>query len=254
MSQPANKMKVLYIDIETAPNKGYFWGLWRQNIGINQIDKPGYTLCFAARWEGHKRVQFYSVKKDGMAKMLDKAYDLLDEADVVIHYNGKKFDIPTLNREFILHGYVPPTTYHQIDLYHIVRSTFKFASNKLDYVCQQLGLGTKVEHKGMDLWLGCMAGKRDDWRTMKEYNMRDVELLAMLYEKLQPWIRRHPNRGLYVENPEKPICPNCGSDHLHKKGIETTRVSRYQRYKCQECGANCRGRFRILPSGEEIVT
>ena len=43
-------MRILYLDIETAPNEGKFWGLFKQNIGTNQITKPGYTLCFAAKW------------------------------------------------------------------------------------------------------------------------------------------------------------------------------------------------------------
>ena len=32
------EFKCLVLDIETAPNLGYIWGLWDQNIGINLPD------------------------------------------------------------------------------------------------------------------------------------------------------------------------------------------------------------------------
>ena len=43
-----------------------------------------------------------------MAPMLKRIYDLIDEADVVVHYNGKSFDMPTLSKEFIGQGWSPP--------------------------------------------------------------------------------------------------------------------------------------------------
>ena len=43
--------------------------------------------------------------------MIKGIHKLLDECDAVIHYNGSKFDIPTLNKEFLLHGLHPPAPY-----------------------------------------------------------------------------------------------------------------------------------------------
>ena len=95
------------------------------------IVAPGYTLCWAAMWEGERDVEFASIK-DGEEHMLTKIHALLDEADAVVHYNGTKFDIPILNREFLRYGMAPPSHYHQIDLLKTVRKQFKFQSNKLD--------------------------------------------------------------------------------------------------------------------------
>ena len=44
------KMKILLLDIETAPNIVHSWGLWQQNIGLPQIVKSGYTICWSAKW------------------------------------------------------------------------------------------------------------------------------------------------------------------------------------------------------------
>ena len=134
-------MKILLLDIESSPNVAHVWGLWQQNVGINQLMESSYVLCWAAKWLGEDEIIFDSVHQSKPKKMLKGIYDLLNAADAVIHYNGTKFDIPTLNKEFLLHHYAPPSPYKQIDLLRVARSQFRFPSNKLDYVAQRLGLG-----------------------------------------------------------------------------------------------------------------
>jgi len=239
-------MKKLYLDIETAPNKVWAWGLWQQNIAINQIEEPGYTLCWAAMWDKGP-VVFESGR--GMIK---KLHSLLEEADVVIHYNGTRFDIPTVNKEFLLQGMTPPSSYHEIDLLRTVRRRFRFSSNKLDYVAQQLGLGAKTQHMGMGLWRGCMDGDEKCWKTMERYNKQDVRLLKKLYEKLLPWIPNHPNHGVFTES-DDPTCRNCGSKNVKKNGIERKVTLPYQRYKCLNCGAPLRARSRLRAASDGVL-
>jgi DNA polymerase elongation subunit (family B) len=234
-------MKILFLDIETAPHKVFAWGLWDQNISINQIDEPGYTLCYSAKWLGKKELMFASINQDGNhANMVTKIHELLEDADAVVHYNGTKFDIPTLNLEFLLAGLVPPSGYKEIDLLRVARHRFRFPSNKLDYVAQALGLGSKIKHRGMDLWKGCMDGDEKSWRTMEAYNKMDVRLLERVYKKMLPWIKQHPNYGLYLKS-DRPVCKNCGSYKVEKKGMEYTQVGKYQRYRCTACGTPMRG-------------
>jgi len=238
-------LKLLHLDIETAPNKVYTWGLWNQNVSINQIVEPGYTLCWAAKWHGKPKIMFDSVHKSTPEDMLDGVFALMDEADAIVHYNGEKFDIPTLNREFTVYGMGVPTPFHQIDLLKVVRKRFRFPSNKLDYVAQALGFGGKVQHKGMDLWNECMAGESKAWKTMEKYNKQDVYLLEDVYNHVLPWITAHPNHALFKDT-DRPVCTNCGSDDIVKKGVETTLTMQYQRYRCNVCGTPLRGRSTIV--------
>ena len=60
------------LDIETTPMQVYTWGLWDQNIGINQIIKPTEMMCFGAKWQGKKKVTFKSVHHDGKKAMLEE--------------------------------------------------------------------------------------------------------------------------------------------------------------------------------------
>ena len=238
-------MKILLLDIETAPNRVYAWGLWDQNIYIDQIEEPGYTMCWAAKWLGDKEVIFSSRQETTMEKMVKKIWDLIDEADAVIHYNGTKFDMPTLNKEFITYGLSKPAPYKQIDLLRTARSQFRFPSNKLDYVTQYLGLEGKLEHKGMSLWRDCMAGKDAAWKIMKKYNIQDVKILEDLYRRLLPWIPNHPNVNLYDES-TTPRCPKCGGKHLQKRGFAYTPTMVYQRYQCQTCKSWSRERTNSM--------
>lgn len=166
--------------------------------------------------------------------MLDQAHRLLTEADVVVGYNSKNFDIKHLNREFILAGMTPPAPYAQVDLYLAVKRQFKFTSNKLDHVAQELGLGAKTQHTGFQLWRDCMAGSEKAWALMRKYNKQDVVLTEKLYDKLLPWIPGHPSVGLYEGLAD--VCISCGSGVLQSRGYAYTSVSVYQRLVCVDCG------------------
>lgn len=244
-SKGTKRMKILHLDIETSPNVAYIWGLFDRVIPIDRIIASGYTLCWAAKWDKQKKIMFSGRGEATEEEMLSRIWDLLNEADVVVHYNGLKFDIPTLNREFSRIGVRPPDPYHQVDLLRVVKKRFRFTSNKLDWVCQQLDLGAKEQHKGMSLWTGCMEGDKRSWKQMKTYNIQDVVLLEKLYHRLLPWIQDHPNHHLYAKT-DRPVCTNCGSPNVVKKGTETTKTMKYQRYRCTDCGTPLRGRFSIL--------
>lgn len=246
-------MKILLIDIETSPNIAHVWGLWKQNVGISQIMDSGRTMCFAAKWLHDDNVMFMSEHHDGHKTMINAVWHLLDEADAVVHYNGAKFDIPTLNKEFLLYNYMPPSPYHQIDLLSVTKNRFKFVSNKLDYVAKALGLEGKVKLIGHELWVQCMAGNDDAWKDMERYNTQDVLLLEDVYDRLLPWIKNHPNYGSYIDSTE-PVCTNCGSTNLIKKGVETTKVLTYQRYRCKDCATPLRSRIAIKKDRSHILT
>src|ERR1700746_3524634 len=98
---PDGKLKILMIDIETTPDKSYHWGRWNQNIGINQTIEVGSMVCFAAKWYGQDDIEFYSAWQQGEEGMVAEAWRLLDEADVVVHFYGSKFDIPHMNTSFL---------------------------------------------------------------------------------------------------------------------------------------------------------
>lgn len=241
----ADGFKALCLDIETSPNLAHVWGLWDQNVGLNQLVESGTVICFAAKWLGDpdSKTVFMSDFHDGHEAMVEKAWELIDEADAVVHYNGRAFDIKHLNREFLLQGLGPPSPHRDIDLLTVARSRFKFPSNKLDYVSQALGVGSKVKHAGFELWTGCLAGDKKSWATMKKYNIGDIKITEEVYYKLRPWIKSHPIVGLYSGDTHS--CTNCGSKELQRRGTYKTPATVFQKYYCKSCGAWSRGAKKI---------
>lgn len=243
--------KILLLDIETAPNRAYFWGpVYKQNINPDWIDAAGYVLCWTAKWLGKDEVIFNRLKNGNHKSLLSPMHKLLCEAHAVIHYNGKKFDIPTLNKEFLKNGLKPPSPYKQVDLLKTMWDSFLFPSNKLDYICKDLKIGEKLRHEGPDMWLDCMRGDEEAWKKMEAYNRRDVDLLEKLYREILPWIKTHPNRAAFSGTQ---VCPSCGSTNFNRDGSYTANQLKYERYNCAECGVWFRGTKTISPKGRRFA-
>jgi DNA polymerase elongation subunit (family B) len=242
-------MRLLYLDIETTPHLGTFWNLFPKYIPINQLKTPTEVLCWAAKWEGEAEVVY---RRHDDPDFHTKMWDMLDEADAVVHYNGKSFDIKHLNREFAKEGLPPPSPYSQVDLLQTVRQNFKLASNKLDYVCRYFGLGKKVKHVGIELWYDCMDDDKAAWKIMERYNKRDVVLLPKLYKFLRPWIKSHPNMGLYSPA-NRPTCSTCASTDIQLRGTYQTTKAIYQRYVCNNCGTWNRKRTQDKTQSENVL-
>jgi uncharacterized protein YprB with RNaseH-like and TPR domain len=183
--------KILALDIETAPDIGMLWTLKVTGyIDPKNIVQDGYVLSFAAQWVGTREVLFVKTT-DGHLDMLKAIHALLVEADAVLHFNGKRFDIPTLNKEFLLNGMAPIGALVQIDLFPLCKRLFKFPSNSLDFLCRRLGIGKKSHSGGREMWWACMNDDAIDhasaWKKMERYNKHDVRLLVRLFAKLRPW-------------------------------------------------------------------
>lgn len=247
-------MKVLLLDIETAPIEADVWKLWDNNVGLNQIKLDWYILSWAAKWLGETRVHYRDQRnatnlEDDSAILAD-LHALLDEADVVVAHNGDRFDVPKINARFIRAGLPPPSPYRTVDTLKIAKARFKFTSNKLEYLAVYLGVEVKklAHHRfpGHSLWTAVRKGILAAWQEMKRYNVADVGALEGVYLKLRAWDQRAPNAGAYQAlDGDEPVCPICGGTHLEKRGFAVTNAGKYQRYQC-ECGAWSRGRVNLL--------
>lgn len=243
--------KVLVFDIETAPLISYCWGLWDQNISLNQIKHDWHLLSWSAKWLGSKEVMYADQRKskkvEDDSKLLKQIWNLLDEADIVIAQNGKAFDHKKLNARFVLNDMQPPSTYKIIDTMLIAKKHFAFTSNKLEYMSEKLCTKyTKMKSKkfpGFEMWLGCLAGNLAAWKEMEKYNKHDVLALEELYYKLIPW---DSTINFNAYNDSEEIVCKCGSEKFQKYGYTYTNTSKFQRYKCTKCGSETRGRINLF--------
>jgi hypothetical protein len=245
--------KVLLIDIETAPLLGFVWGLWDNNVALNQVKSDWHVLSWSAKWLGDPpskimyRDQRSAKNIENDKDILEGIWTLLDEADIVIGQNSKQFDVKKLNARFIINGMQPPSSFKQIDTMLLAKKFFNFTSNKLEYMTDKLCTKYKKlkvrEFPGFEMWSECLKGNLKAWKCMEKYNKYDVLSLEELYGKLIAW-DSSINFNLYSDSLEM-VC-SCGSKSFRNKGFTYTATGKYTRHRCNKCGAETRGATNLF--------
>lgn len=243
-------IKELILDIETSPILAHVWGLWNQNVGLNQIAQDWHILSVSAKWRGQKEI-FYLDQRNQKdisndSELLKKLSKLINEADVIVGHNLDKFDIKKINARLILNNLQPLVPVTQVDTLKLAKNKFAFTSNRLEYLTSKLCTKyKKYSHKqfyGFELWLGCLKGDLKAWKEMEKYNKFDVLSLEELYEKL---LKFHDpiQRKNYKDSIDNHC--ECGSN-LQKWGYYVTIKGKYQKYRCTECGRVYKGNENLL--------
>jgi len=250
-------VKILLFDIETSPMEVFVWQLRQQGyISPESIIKDWSILSWSAKWLFDDQMMSARVSAEDAFHRRDDTviqplWDLLDQAHMVIAHNGARFDVRKANARFAINGLTPPLPYKIVDTLKVVRQQFAFSSNKLDYVNKLFGLDQK-SHPGYGVWKRAVNGDEDSelaLQEMRDYCDNDVRILEELYVSLRPWIKGHPNMGLYLDVDGK-VCTNCGSLDLDWGGKYYTPAGRYLAFRCNGCGATGRSRTTDIDTEE----
>jgi hypothetical protein len=247
--------KIVTFDLETAPLEALTWGIWEQNISLDQIKTEWTVIAYAFKWLGKKEVIYSDTGGRGVKKVRDdkklvgEIRELLDEADIVVAQNGRRFDVKKVNARLVMHGYKPYSPIRVIDTLEVAKKHFGFTSNKLEWMSSHLTDSPKSKHKkfpGFELWLECLKDNPAAWAEMRKYNPQDVVSTEKVYMKLRPWIEQHPNLGTYSAS-DALTCPTCDSKDVVKNGTRVLQQGSYQRYHCNNCGAWPRAKQLLTP-------
>jgi hypothetical protein len=223
--------KILLLDIEWRPVRAFVWRAWDENISPEQIIEDGGLLCVGAKWLGDKDTELFSEWDHGHIGMLKNIYEMLAIADVVITYNGDKYDLPKLDGEFVRYNLPPRPPCTSIDCIKQIKK-FGFFRSSLAFIGPFLGLGSKLEHEGFGLWKKVMSGDGNAQKRMAKYCIQDVRLLERLYLRIRAHIKTHPHMG----RTGREQCPSCGSSHAQSRGSRRTRAFKISRLHCTDCG------------------
>jgi len=263
--KPKHELNILIYDIETSPMLGYFWGLFKQNIGINMIKEDWFVMTWAAKWFGEDKIYHDSCWNHGFdpdnkegcdREVIQSLWDMFEKADMLVAHNGNRFDIKKVTARAIQLGIKPHKPVKLIDTMLIAKAVGMFSSNKLDYLAQVLCGESKVDTGGFDLWARCLAGDETAWRHMLEYNIGDVTILENVYVALAPYDKRSPTFVTHVDTEyTRCISPICGSSDVSETGHTTkTGVSEFVGYVCNDCGKQMRGRKNIRSKDQMQTT
>lgn len=252
--------KILVLDIETTPLVSYTWGLFDQNIALNQIESEWNVLSWAAKWytdaDGvthgpHKKIMYADQRNSRNIKddknLLKGIWQLVNDCDICLTQNGIQFDLKKLNARFIMNGMKPPSPHRNIDTLRIAKKHFAFTSNKLEWMTGKLCRDSKKmktkKFQGFDLWKECLKGNKEAFKEIEEYNKMDVLSLEELYHILQPWDNTLDFRAYHYDNV---IVCVCGSKAFVKSSFSYTGTGKFQIYRCTTCGKHRTSKINLL--------
>lgn len=95
-----SNLRVLTFDIENAPATAHVWGMFKQNIGLSQLVEPARVFGFGGKWYDEKLPFFFGEGDMTHDEVIKASHDVLNQADILVTYNGIGFDLPHMNREF----------------------------------------------------------------------------------------------------------------------------------------------------------
>jgi hypothetical protein len=241
--------KVLLLDIETLPMVIHSWSLFMKNYSPKNIIHPTLPLMWAAKWLYSTEIMSdiltpgEAINRDD-SRILKSVWKLMDEADIIIAHNGDRFDIKKLNGFFFHHDMMPPSDFQSIDTLKQSYKTMNLDSHKQEWITRYRCLEEKFETDYM-LWVRCANGEQEALDEMESYCEQDVNGLEDMYIALLPWMKSHPNMGIYMDA-DASVCAGCGGQHLKRDGDYVTTAGTYPRYRCLDCGHQSKSRFSSL--------
>lgn len=258
VSERFNGPRVLVADIETFPILAHVWGLFKQNISLEQIEQDWSMMSFAAKWLMQPEV-FYldnrdmeDVRDDSM--QVEALHNILGHTDMVVAHNGQRFDVPKIKARMVHHEMQPIAPVTVIDTLNLNRTAFGFTSQKLQYVSEHFASSQKDDHNefpGWKMWREVLRRNPRAFRACEKYNIQDIVSNEEMYLSLRGWYTGAPNMGPYLSHEDgEHNCPTCGSSDVSTSGTRKTQVGIYQRYVCNNCGGWSRGRYLIVPRSE----
>lgn len=242
--------RLLYIDLETAPCIAAVFGRFKINLSQDNIIENGSQLISACwTWDNSEKVYgacmtpLEAIKRDD-SRVLSEVLTALENSDIIVYQNGDKFDLPKIRTRCVVNNLPPPPNLQTVDTLKIAKQ-MGFPSNRLDSLGDYLGVGRKVKHSGVDLWIRCKNGNQEALDEMYHYNEQDVLLLRDVYQKIRAFYKQHPNVANYYDD-DKMRCTVCGSDDIKVTGRSIfTNISEFAEHLCNSCGHRMRGRQNL---------
>lgn len=242
--------KIAVFDLETAAALVYCFGRNKQFIQQDAVVKEGgWILMSGLRWLGEPEdsteilFNYDDLIQGKDTFVVEQLYQVYQEADAVIAHNAFGFDNKMLQTRGIANGLGKLPSTKVIDTLQIARKALRLPSNRLDAIGAYFGLGRKVSHSGIDLWVRVQQGEIEAIEEMQIYCKQDTNLLNDIYLKLRGLglAGTNFNAGHYYKD-SKIHCSSCGSINLIKTGkLAYTALSSFEEYRCLDCGSLHRG-------------
>ena len=117
--------------------------------------------------------------------------DELEKYMVILGWNHVGYDLPFLNTRLIAHGLKPLDVggMCMVDMLWASRYRLRLHSNRLAAVIEYLGTKTQKTPLLGELWIRAMAGSAVALNKVVEHNIKDVESLEEVADKLSRFVK-----------------------------------------------------------------
>lgn len=238
--------KILIYDIETTLGEAYHFNHWKVNIGMKHKKVPSHMLSHAWQWGLDGEVVGSILTSEealnrNPRRIVEEAWHLLNDCDVLVAHNGKNFDVKKVNSYFLKYGLLPPSPYKVVDTLSIAKRKFRLDFNSLAFLAEYLGVEQKIDTE-IDMWIDCSRGVQSALDEMLTYNKGDITTLLEVFKRLMVWDNDGVNMAMFNQNTDV-ACPHCSGDNikpLEGKFVYTPQ-RKYQAFRCLDCGAVLRG-------------
>ena len=162
-------MRLAVFDIETTALEGSYVRM----------------LCACLKFLDEKAVRVVEAREaKNERKALLALEKHLDDAHVIVTWNGRMFDWRFMNQRRMVHGLAPLSKKMHIDWYHIQKHHCRSRGHKQMFVAQDLGCKVEKFEPGAAAWVAAESGNVKAFNDIVKHCRYDVLQLEELHWKL----------------------------------------------------------------------
>lgn len=239
-----NKPEGVIIDIETSPIKVLMYGNIYEPVVVKILE---HTKILSMGWRkvgsnktyyiAQNKLRGYKPGVNDDKNLLIEISKILKEFDYIVGHNSDSFDMKIIKERIMFHRLPALPEIYTLDTKKLYKKVSKLPSNQLKHISEFMGNGSKMEHGGTDMFLGCVKGDKKAWAMNEKYNKRDVDITHDDFIDVLPYVKL-PNYFIYMDKELGLNCsnPNCLSYRLIKSKTRKVVNGYKMQYQCKDCG------------------
>jgi uncharacterized protein YprB with RNaseH-like and TPR domain len=157
----------------------------------------GMLLCGGFKALGEKKVKIYRIDESPNYKeepwddswLAEQLAGEIEEADILVSYNGKRFDLPFLNARLVRFDKKPIIGKKHIDLFFVSKFQLKLSNWSLDALAKHLNLPVQKTRMEGEQWTKAMTGDPEALQYIIDHCVLDVKVLEQVFKKVKGLIK-----------------------------------------------------------------
>lgn len=146
----------------------------------------GRVLCACFKFQDEKKIRTVEAfrKADEKAALLE-IRDHLEDAQIIVTWYGKMYDIPMITARMMRHGIKPPALKMHIDLKFIHAHRCATQGHRLENVAKDLALKFQKYEVEAEAWQAATDGDRPSFNRIVKHCQQDVLITEEVLDRMK---------------------------------------------------------------------